>query len=75
MSSKFDNIIKEIHNISRECNNPYNDGISSFEFKKDLYQIKFVVDHALESCPIFQNEKEWLDNQSKKRVIDILRSS
>lgn len=68
-------ISNQIRALSRECTSPYNDGFSAFEFKKDLYQIKFVVDQALKISPDFGTiEQQWLTEQEQKRIIKILKS-
>lgn len=68
-------IANQVRAIWRECSSPYNDGFVAFGFKKDLYQIKFLVDEALQAAPTFgQTEQEWLTEQEKKRIIKILKS-
>lgn len=68
-------IANQIRSISRECSSPYNDGFVSFGFKKDLYQIKFLIDEVLKNSPTFgQTEQEWLTEQEKQRIIKILKS-
>jgi hypothetical protein len=67
-------IANQIHDISRQCSSPYNEGFTAFELKKDLYQIKFIIDEALKISPTFYGEDEWLTEQEKKRIIKILKS-
>jgi hypothetical protein len=68
-------IANQIHSLSRECSSPYNDGFTAFELKKDLYQLKKIVDDALAKAPTFGSiEEDWLSEQEKKRVIKILKS-
>jgi hypothetical protein len=70
-----EDIISQIHALSRELQSPYNDGFTSFECKKDLYQIKFTLDQALRDSPDFGDlEVNWLTEQEKKRIINILKS-
>ena len=65
----------QINSLSRECSSPNNDGFTAFECKKDLYQIKLVVEDALARSPNFgQLEEDWLQEQEKKRIIKILKS-
>lgn len=69
------NIANQIHSLSRECSSVYNDGFTSFECKKDLYQLKAIIDDALAKAPNFGSiEQEWLTNQEKKRIIKHLKS-
>lgn len=68
-------IANQIHSLARECASSHNDGFTAFECKKDLYQLKRIVDDALSSSPDFGDlEKEWLQDQEKKRIIKILKS-
>ena len=69
------NIISQIHVLSRECSSPRNDGFTSFECKKDLYQLKQIIDTALAEAPDFGDlEQQWLTEQEQKRIIKILKS-
>lgn len=68
-------IVNQIHSLSRECSSPYNDGFTSFEIKKELYILKDIIDQSITNAPDFgQLEKDWLQEQEKKRIINILKS-
>ncbi len=68
-------ISHQIHSLARECSSYYNDGFTSFECKKDLYQLKSIIDQALEHSPNFgEMEQLWLQEQEKKRIIKHLKS-
>jgi hypothetical protein len=68
-------ITSQIHSLARECSSSHNDGFTSFECKKDLYQIKQIIDNALAKAPDFGDiEQKWLTEQEKKRIIKILKS-
>lgn len=68
-------IANQIHSLSRECSSSYNDGYLSFEFKKELYLLKEIVDQALKDAPDFgENEQQWLTDREQKRIINILKS-
>jgi hypothetical protein len=67
-------IANQLHRLVRECSSSHNDGFTAFELKKDLYQIKFIIDDALKTTPKFSGEQEWLTEQEKKRIIKILKS-
>jgi hypothetical protein len=69
------NISNQIHSLARECSSPYNDGFTSFECKKDLYQLKYIIDRSLSEAPNFGDiEQQWLTEQEQKRIIKILKS-
>lgn len=67
------NITSQIHSLSRQCSSPYNDGFTAFELKKDLHQIKEVIDQALKNAPTFEGEEQWLQEQEQKRIIKYLK--
>ena len=68
-------IANQLHSLSRECSSSYTDGFTSFEFKKELYLIKEIVDRALQNAPDFgEMEQQWLTEQEQKRIIKILKS-
>lgn len=68
-------ISHQIHSLARECASPYNDGFTSFECKKDLYQLKYIIDQSLSQAPDFGDlEQQWLTEQEQKRIIKILKS-
>ena len=67
-------ISQHIYRMARECSSPYNDGYTSFEIKKELYEIKSIIDQALKNSPTFDGEKEWLTEQEQKRIIKHLKS-
>jgi hypothetical protein len=68
-------VSRQIHSLARECSSKYNDGFTSFECKKDLYQLKSIIDAALTEAPDFgELEQQWLQEQEKKRIIKILKS-
>jgi hypothetical protein len=68
-------IIGQVHSLARECSSPRNDGFTSFECKKDLYQLKEIVDAALAEAPDFGSiEEQWLTEQEQKRIIKLLKS-
>ncbi len=67
-------ISQQLHSLSRECSSPYTDGFTSFELKKDLYQLKEIIDKALVEAPHFGDiEADWLTTQEQKRIIKILK--
>jgi hypothetical protein len=74
-SWSVEDVSNQLRALSRECSSSYNDGFTAFELKKDLYQIKELVDHALSNSPNFgELEQEWLTSQEQKRIIKILKS-
>jgi len=68
------NVSSQIYTMARECASPYNDGYNSFEIKKDLWELKFIIDQAIKNTPTFSGEEEWLTTQEQKRIIKHLKS-
>jgi hypothetical protein len=66
------NVAQQINGAAYECSSPYNDGYTAFYTKQDLYRIKWILEDALNRCPTFVGENEWLREQEKKQVIKIL---
>lgn len=51
-----------------EICSPYNEGFTSWELKKELYDIKWLLDEMLKRQPTFNDEEQWLTEQEKKKV-------
>jgi len=68
------NVSSQIYAMARECASPYNDGYTSFEIKKDLWELKSIIDQAIKNTPSFAGEEEWLTEQEQKRIIKHLKS-
>jgi hypothetical protein len=69
-----EDVARQINALGRECSNPNNDGFTAFDLKKDLYQIKELIETQLSTSPKFQGEDEWLQSQEQQRIIKILKS-
>lgn len=68
-------IASQVHSLSRNCSSSYTDGFTAFECKKDLYQLKYLIDQALKDAPDFGHlEESWLKDLEQKRIIKILKS-
>ena len=60
MSWSVSRIKGDLQMMSHECNYPGNDGFMQFEIKKDLMEIKFLLEDLIEKCPTFVGEEEWM---------------
>lgn len=69
------NMSQQIHKMQAEICSPYNDGYTSWYIKQDLYRLKWILEDALNSCPSFSNEDEWLKNQDQKKMWDNIKNS
>jgi hypothetical protein len=56
----------DIEKMGHEMRSPYNDGFTTFEIKKKLYEIKWAVLKQLDNSPNYVGEKEWLEEQETK---------
>ena len=46
----------------------YNDGYIQWGLKKELYDIKWLLDEMLKRQPTFSDEEEWLAEQDKMKM-------
>lgn len=60
MSWSVSKIKGDLQMMSHECNYAGNDGFMQFEIKKDLMEIKFLLEDLLEKSPTFAGEEEWM---------------
>ena len=65
-------IIQDLHRCAREMNDHRNDGWTQWGCKQDLYRVKFELDQLLKNSPYFSMEKEWLAEQQKQQIWEIL---
>ncbi len=54
--------------MTYECSSPRNDGFTAFEVKKELLEIKFLLDDLLEDCPKFVGEEEVYHERLLKKL-------
>jgi hypothetical protein len=66
-------VVQQISAAGRELNSSVNDGFNQWEIKKDLYQIKFLLDEIIERSGPFTGEEEFLKEESQKRIVNILK--
>lgn len=71
-SPDTDGAITILYRALCEVNSPYNDGITAFAIKKELYKIKFLLDDELSKASKFHGEEEFLKEYEQKKVWDIL---
>lgn len=56
-----------------ETNNRLTDGYIQFEIKKELYELKWILDEYFAKAPRFVGEDEWVDEMIQKKVWEILK--
>ena len=56
-------IREQLRWLINNMNDKYMDGFNQFGAKKELYEIKWMVDKALDDAPTFSIEKDWLEDR------------
>jgi hypothetical protein len=49
--------------LTQQLNDDRMDGFNKFVAKQELYEIKWMVDKALDVAPTFTTEKDWLEER------------
>ena len=66
---------REINAAAYDCCDNKLDGYIQWGAKQDLYRLKWVLEDALRRCPKFSIEDEWIREEDKKRLMQILKDS
>jgi len=64
-----DDIATQLHRMALEANDPRNDGWTASGCKKEIYQVKCLIEDIYQKLPVFQGEEEW----EKERVVELLK--
>ena len=51
-----------------ELHSPYNDGFTTFEIKKDLHKLKWLLDEIMADSPTFADEEEFLKKHEQTKM-------
>jgi hypothetical protein len=62
-------IATQLHRMAHEVNDPRNDGWTASGCKKEMYQLKCLIEDIYKQLPNFQGEEEW----EKERVAELLK--
>lgn len=65
---EIDEVKMQLMRAYSEIMSPYNDGFTSFYIKQDMYRVKWMIEEMIKDCPEFSGEREWLEEQDKKKV-------
>jgi hypothetical protein len=49
------------------------DGFTTWGCKKDLYEILWYVENALDKCGTYSNEQDFIEEHEKELMWDILK--
>jgi hypothetical protein len=61
-----------INAAAYDASSSRNDGFIAWGAKQDLYRLKWILEDALNRCPTFAPEAEWLREHEQKKIIKIL---
>jgi len=66
---ELNSIITQLRKAYIEVNSPYNDGFTGWETKRELYEIKFLLDEIIKESPSFgEIEERYLNEVNKLKV-------
>jgi hypothetical protein len=55
------------------ASDPRADGFTTWEYKKDLHEIKFALEEMIRKCPSYTDiESQWLREQEAEKIVRIL---
>jgi len=64
----YSSVHHQIYMAGVEMHSGHNDGFTTWEIKKDLHRIKWLVDEIMADSPTYAEEKEFLDEHSKVKM-------
>ena len=64
----YNSVHHQIYLAGVELYSPYNDGYVTFEIKKDLYKIKWLLDEIIADAPEYSGEEEFLKENEQKKM-------
>ena len=73
MISRKHQILVDVQQLYFAASDPRDDGFTTWEYKKDLYEIKFVLEDMLRRCPTYAPEPAWLREQEAEKIVRILK--
>ena len=62
----YNSVHHQIYIAGVEMNNPRNDGFTTFEIKKDLYKLKWMLDQIMKDAPTYTGEDEFVKEHEKR---------
>lgn len=65
----IDDAVAQIRKCAAEASSPYNDGWTAMDCKKELVNLKWLIEDLLEDCPTFIGEEVW----EQERLVHLLK--
>ena len=66
-------VLSQIRMAGYESSDIRTDSWVAWDIKQDLYHILWAAQRELRRCPEFSPEKEWLQEQEKAQMVEILK--
>ena len=73
MIPRKQDILVDLQQLYFAVSDPRADGFTTWEYKKDLYEIKFELENMLRRCPTYAPEPAWLREQEAEKIVRILK--
>ena len=64
----YNSVHHQIYMAGVELLSGHNDGYTTWEIKKDLHRIKWLLDEIMADSPTYADEKEFLDEHAKVKM-------
>jgi hypothetical protein len=64
----YNSVSHQIYIAGVELHSPYNDGFTTFEIKKDLYKLKWLLDEIIADSPTFSDEEGFLKEHEQTKM-------
>jgi hypothetical protein len=71
-SWSVENITNQLRACEFAMQDPRMTGYVTWECKKDIFKIKFVLDEILDNSPTYIGEEAWLNEQAKEKTWKII---
>lgn len=71
-SWSVDEITTQLRACEFAMHDPRMTGYVTWECKKDIFRIKFLLDEILDNSPTYAGEQEWLEERAKEKTWKII---
>ena len=66
-------ILVDLQRLYFAASDTRSDGFTTWEYKKDLHELKFALEDMLHQCPTYASEPAWLREQEAEKIVRILK--
>lgn len=67
--------LDEARHIFHKANDKYETGYVTFEYKKQLLELKWYLEEVLPKCSVYAGESEWIAEQNAVRALKKISQS